>query len=292
MPPDVLTLREAADHLRLSERKLYALVAERRLPFVRIDGRLLFPRRLLDSWLLGLAEGEGAHPPLPAVLAGSHDPLLEWAVRSSGSGLALLTEGSSDGLRRLAAGEAMLAGVHLPDPDGHGLQPRRRRQPPPRRPRPDRLGAAAAGPRPAARQPGRGRRRSADLAGKRLRVARRQHGAGAQVLLRRLLAASGTDPDKVAWTPATFATETDLAAAVLDGLADCGLGIEAVARRFRLGFLPLATERFDLAMRRRAYFEPPVQKLLAFAKGEELAARAQALGGYDVAELGGVRFNA
>ena len=291
MPPDVLTLREAADHLRLSERKLYALVAERRLPFVRIDGRLLFPRRLLDSWLLGLAEGEGAHPPLPAVLAGSHDPLLEWAVRSSGSGLALLTEGSSDGLRRLAAGEAMLAGVHLPDPDGQDFNLAaagslhladlvliawaRRQQ-----------GLVLPPGNPAAVTS------LADLAGKRLRVARRQHGAGAQVLLRRLLAASGTDPDKVAWTPTTFATETDLAAAVLDGLADCGLGIEAVARRFRLGFLPLATERFDLAMRRRAYFEPPVQKLLAFAKGEELAARAQALGGYDVAELGGVRFNA
>ena len=291
MPPDVLTLREAADHLRLSERKLYALVAERRLPFVRIDGRLLFPRRLLNSWLLGLAEGEGAHPPLPAVLAGSHDPLLEWAVRSSGSGLALLTEGSSDGLRRLAAGEAMLAGVHLPDPDGQDFN------------------LAAAGSLHladlvliawAGRQQGlvlppgnpAAVTSLADLAGKRLRVARRQHGAGAQVLLRRLLAASGTDPDKMAWTPTTFTTETDLAAAVLDGLADCGLGIEAVARRFRLGFLPLATERFDLAMRRRAYFEPPVQKLLAFAKGEELAARAQALGGYNVAELGGVRFNA
>src|SRR5687767_8805607 len=55
----------------------------------------------------GPGRRRGANPPLPVVLAGSHDPLLEWAVRSSGSGLALLTEGSSDGLRRLAAGEAM-----------------------------------------------------------------------------------------------------------------------------------------------------------------------------------------
>ena len=185
----------------------------------------------------------------------------------------------------------MLAGVHLPDPDGHGFN------------------LAAAGSLHLAdlvliawaqRQQGlvlppgnpAGIATLADLAGKRLRVARRQHGAGAQVLLRRLLAASGTDPDQVAWTPATFTTETDLAAAVLDGLADCGLGIEAVARRFRLGFVALATERFDLAMRRRAYFEPPVQNLLAFAKGDELAERARALGGYDVGELGSVRFNA
>jgi putative molybdopterin biosynthesis protein len=65
-----------------------------------------------------------------------------------------------------------------------------------------------------------------------------------------------------------------------------------VARRFRLAFLPLVVERFDLALRRRAYFEPVVQTLLAFAKGGEFAARAQALGGYDVTELGAVRFNA
>jgi excisionase family DNA binding protein len=288
---EILTLREAADYLRLSERKLYALVGERRLPFVRVDGRLLFPRRLLDSWLLGLAEGEAARPPLPAVLAGSHDPLLEWAVRSSGSGLALLIEGSSDGLRRLALEEAMAAGIHLPDPDGRDYNL-----------------AAAAGLRLgdivliawAERQQGlvlppgnpAGIAGLADVAGKRLRVARRQHGAGAQVLLRQILARAGTDPDKVAWTSATFTTETDLATAVLDGLADCGLGIEAVARRFRLGFLPLVTERFDLAMRRRAYFEPPVQKLLAFAASQEFVARAKMLGGYEVNDLGAVRFNA
>lgn len=288
MPAEVLTLREAADHLRLSERKLYALVAERRMPFVRLDGRLLFPRRLLDSWLLGLAEGEGARPPLQPVLAGSHDPLLEWAARASGSGLALLIEGSSDGLRRLARDEAMAAGIHLPDPDGQEFN----------------LAAARSLHLPDLVLIGWARRQQglvlppgnpagvgglADVAGMRLRVARRQHGAGAQVLLRTLLARAGLDPDRVGWTATTFTTETDLAAAVLDGLADCGLGIEAVARRFRLHFLPLTVERFDLALRHRAYFAEPVQRLLSFARSEELAAKAASLGGYDVRELGAVR---
>jgi len=43
----------------------------------------------------------------------SHDPLLEWALRESGSGLATLPEGSEAGLRRLARGEVMAAAIHL-----------------------------------------------------------------------------------------------------------------------------------------------------------------------------------
>ena len=44
-------------------------------------------------------------------------------------------------------------------------------------------------------------------------------------------------------------------------------------------------------MRRRDYFEPPVQTLLAFARTPEFAAQAKALGGYDVTETGRVVFN-
>ena len=90
MSPNVLTLPEAAAYLRLSERKLYALVAEHRVPVARVDGRLLFPRRLVDAWLGERVEAAPRRPP-PPVLAGSHDPLLEWAVRESGCGLAQLT---------------------------------------------------------------------------------------------------------------------------------------------------------------------------------------------------------
>ena len=42
-------------------------------------------------------------------------------------------------------------------------------------------------------------------------------------------------------------TETDVALAVADGEADCGLAIGAVAHRFGLDFVPLHRERFDMA---------------------------------------------
>jgi molybdate-binding protein len=137
-----------------------------------------------------------------------------------------------------------------------------------------------------------GVRSLADVAGRGLTLARRQDDAGAQVLLRHLLGEVGLGQADVRWTPDVCRTETDLAGAVLEGQADGGLAVEAVARRLRLDFVPLVEERFDLAMRRRDYFEMPVQSLLAFAATPRLVERAAALGGYALTDLGRPRFNA
>ena len=89
--PDILTLREAAEFLRLSERSLYELARSHRVPAAQLGGKWLFPRSQLERWLTTQADGQEAEPRLdpPPILAGSHDPLLDWAVRQSGCGLAL-----------------------------------------------------------------------------------------------------------------------------------------------------------------------------------------------------------
>lgn len=46
--PDVLTLREAAAYLRLSERSLYDMARGRRVPGVQLGGKWLFPRAKLE----------------------------------------------------------------------------------------------------------------------------------------------------------------------------------------------------------------------------------------------------
>src|SRR4051812_35136576 len=114
---DLLTTDEAAVYLRLSERKLYELVATGAVPCTKVTGRWLFPRAALDRWLAaGLVMPALARAPAPPIVGGSHDPLLEWALRESGSGLASLPEGSEAGLRRLTGGEVIAAAIHL-----HGL---------------------------------------------------------------------------------------------------------------------------------------------------------------------------
>lgn len=89
--PDILTLREAAAFLRLSERSLYDLARGRRVPAALIGGKWLFPKALLERWLNAQADPRDAAQRLdpPPILAASHDPLLDWAVRQSGCGLAL-----------------------------------------------------------------------------------------------------------------------------------------------------------------------------------------------------------
>jgi putative molybdopterin biosynthesis protein len=285
--PVVLTSEEAADFLRLSRRKLFQLVADRRLPVARIDGRLLFPRRALEAWLDAQLEA-GPHPEPPPVCAGSHDPLLDWAVRESACGLALLTEGSGDGLVRLMAGAAAVAGLHLYDPaSGETNGP----------------ALVAAGARGfvaiewARRSQGLfapvgnplGLRGVADLRG--LRVVRRQSGAGSQALLEALLAKAGIATEAIGWTASIAHTHADAAAMVATGAADAAFGVASAAVSAGLGFVALFDERYDLVMRRRTFFEPPVQRLLAFARSPALAEKAAALGGYDVGGLGTVRAN-
>jgi putative molybdopterin biosynthesis protein len=290
---ELMTTREVADYLRLKERKIYDLVRGGRIPCTRVTGKLLFPKPLIARWILQHTEFVTPQlRSLPPVAAGSHDPLLEWALRESGCDLALLAGGSADGLRRLGAGQAVLAGLHIIDPDSGDynvpavrdlaelgdvvlIEWAKRDQG---------LVLAAGNPH--------GIASLADLRSTRLRVAQRQGGAGAQTLLRHLLAQQGMRLERLNVVEPPMLTETDLAAAVLDGKADCGLAIRAVARRFRLDFLPLQRERFDLAMRRRDYFEEPIQRLLRFAQTAACRARAAELGGYDIAQCGRVVYNA
>ena len=59
----------------------------------------------------------------PPIVAGSHDPLLDWALRESGSGLATYYDGSFDGLTRLKDRTAQAAALHIHEDDGFNSRP-------------------------------------------------------------------------------------------------------------------------------------------------------------------------
>ncbi len=92
MPPAAparLTVAEVARHLRLGTRKVYDLVARKGLPHTRAGAKLLFDVAEVERWLAQSAGGETQRAGLPPpVIGGSHDPLLEWAVRESRRGRA------------------------------------------------------------------------------------------------------------------------------------------------------------------------------------------------------------
>jgi excisionase family DNA binding protein len=290
---EMMDTREVAAYLRLKERRVYDLVRKQAIPHVRATGKLLFPRAQVDAWIAakGTAPFASARA-RPPIVAGSHDPLLEWAVRESRCGLAMLAAGSRAGVAALAANEATAAATHWLDAaTGEYNLPLVREL---------LAGADIVALEWAWRTQGlllrEGNphriRKMGDLARKRLRVAARQPEAGSDRLFRLLLARAGITPESLDWLPRAAHAETELATIIRDGHADVGLGIEAAARSSGLGFIPLATERLDLVAYRRDAFEPPLQTLLAWSRTPEFAAQATALGGYNIANTGRVVFNA
>jgi len=290
--PEFLTTDEAAAYLRLSERKLYELVAASAVPCSKVTGRWLFPKAALDRWVAaGLLTSAPLAQPAPTIVGGSHDPLLEWALRESGSGLATLPEGSEAGLRRLSRGEVMMAAIHLHRIDGDD----------------ETANADAVAHAPGLHDVvviGFARREQgllvapgnplkladlAQVATRRARIALRPSGAGAQLLLLALLSRAKLSIDALAALDQPSPTGPDIAQAIRSGRADCGIASRGVARAAGLDFMPLAWERFDLALRQRDHFLPPAQALFAFMRHPVFAERARELGGYDVAAAGAVR---
>ena len=288
---DLLTTAEAAEYLRLGERKLYELVAEERIPCSKVTGKWLFPRHELDRWVLsGLARPADMIPPEPPpIVGGSQDDLLEWSLRQAGSGLASLTEGTEGGVARLLRGEIAAAAIHF-----HGDAADAN------------VATVAAMPRlhdavlvgftrreqGLLVQPGNPRSLGNldDVLTTGARMAMRQRGAGADMLLSLLLSRVGASQGDLNRLEPPCLSGPDLAAAIRTGQADCGVATRAAARAAGLDFVPLVWESFDLLMRQRTYFQPSIQALLRFVGEESFSKRAAELAGYDPGPAGQIRF--
>ena len=290
---ELLTTDEAATYLRLSERKLYELVANAAVPCTKVTGKWLFPKSALDRWLAAGYAGPMvfAHTPPPPIVGGSHDLLLDWALRESASDLANLPEGSEVGLQRLSRGEIAAAGLHVHRLDGDDdtaniealasapalhdavlIAFARREQ-----------GLVVAAGNPLKLSD------IASVAAKHAKLALRPQGAGAQLLLLSLLAQAGLTLDALATVRPVAPTNTDIAQAVRAGRADCGIATRSVAQSAGLGFVSLTWERFDLAIRQREYFSPGLQALTKFLRTDPFHARGRELTGYDTRDAGNVR---
>jgi len=287
---EFLTTRELAELLHIKERKVYDLAASGDVPCSRATGKLLFRRSEIEAWLVSKSTGTTTNRPNRAsqVVVGSHDPLLDWALRASGAELATLFDGSLDGLERFGRGEGQAAALHLYEP-GKGEW---------------NLDAVRSGfenapvalvefawrERGLIVAPGAGHdmHQVADLRGR--RVSPRQDGSGSQALLLHLMKEAGLGAGEVDWAD-TARTESEAALTVLEGQADAALGLRAMAQRLRLEFVPVMRERLDLLVDRAAWFDPPFQRFLGFCYSATFRRKAAELTGYDVSGFGTVHFN-
>lgn len=285
-----LTARQAAAYLHLNEKKLYALANSGEVPAARVGGKWLFPRRLLDEWMLELAHGGAFTDRL--LLGGGHDALLAAAVQELAATLgaeAFVAYGpttTANGLAQLAQRRIDLSLVHWGDAAHSAAQHATllRAQPGHARWTLVRLGHREQG---IMLKPGLGMDQLATLVAFDVRWVMHPPGAGSGHFLASALRDAGLRAQDCS-VVATAQTEDEAARLIRDERADCAAGTRATATQHGLDFLPLGWEALDLALPREMFFRSLFQRLLGSLGSAPLAERARQLGGYELTTLGQV----
>jgi putative molybdopterin biosynthesis protein len=227
------------------------------------------------------------------VCIGSHDLALDLlsnalARRSPGASLASANVGSLGGLLALARGEAHLAGSHLLDEaSGEYNVSYIRRHLADRSVVLVHLAGRVQGLIVPKGNP-RGMTSLADLAGAGVQFVNRQRGSGTRVLLDFQLQKLGIAPGSIRGYEREQYTHLAVAADVASGAADVGLGILAAARALELDFFPLFNEEYQLVIPREHYESSVLEPVLEILSDPRFHSEVDALGGYDVADMGKV----
>ena len=234
-----------------------------------VDVRLTVPR----------AEAEEA-----VLITGSHDPALDYLadlVRPRGVDIHSTHLGSMGGVIALKKEECHAAPMHLLAPDGtYNTYYLERYMP----------GADLALLCVAERQQGvisRDGLSFDDLPGR--TFINRQKGSGTRMLLDHTLAARGIDPASIPGYGREATTHLAVALAVRTGEADAGMGVYSAAKALDLAFVPVATERYELAMHRAMLDDPGIAALVETVSSAAFKQVLRDLGGYETDETGVLR---
>ena len=218
-----------------------------------------------------------------AMIMGSHDPMLDLLATHLRLGapenrIVSVNVGSIGGLIALRRGEAHVAGCHLFDPDSATYNlpylPRYLRDLDLSlvtfAEREQGLILAAGNPLGITAIP--------DLP--RGRYINRQRGAGTRLLFDYLLGQHELSPEEIAGYDHEEYTHLAVAAAVADGIGDCGMGLRSAAEAMGLDFIGLTWERFDLAIPQRFLETAPVAALLDTLRDDVFISDLGAQSGY------------
>ncbi len=285
-----MNVKQVADYLHLNEKKVYALVNEGQIPATKITGKWMFPRELIDRWMLDSTHGGLLTDRL--ILGGSDDPLLyrlilQFAQDTKARALISYTPtGTRLGLDLLHAHRIDACCLHWgPQAESHTRHPAllsqyaqshnwvlirafRREQ------------GLMLNPRLASIT-----HRPEDLFDPQFRWALRQAGAGAQRFLVEILGQHGLNSSSLK-SEVTALSEREAAASIVMDQADVAPGARAIATEFGLGFIPFGWESFDIALPRSIWFRRLFQDLLSRLRSAHCQQLAEGLTGYDLSNSG------
>ncbi|MGI9536475.1 MAG: molybdopterin biosynthesis protein [Desulfocapsaceae bacterium] len=126
----------------------------------------------------------------------------------------------------------------------------------------------------------------ADIITKDLSFINRQKGAGTRLLTDKILRDSGLEPEQIAGYNHEEYTHMNVAAAVLSGSVDAGMGIRAAALALDLDFVPIAEERYDLIVPTLFLDDRRIIAAMELLHNATFRSRIEELGGYNLRSCG------
>lgn len=127
-----------------------------------------------------------------------------------------------------------------------------------------------------------------DLARSDVRFVNRLRGSGTRFLLDCLLEKAGVDVERITGYEQGEYTHAAVAAYVASGMADVGFGVEPPARRFKLDFQPVVTERYFLLCREPTLTKPSMRAALTILRDPAFQESVNQLPGYSAIRCGEV----
>lgn len=284
-----MSVKEVAEYLHLNTKKVYTLVSEGRIPATKVTGKWLFPRKLVDQWLMESSHGGLLTDRL--VITGSDDPLVQRAVTrlvkelEGHAVIGYTVAGTQLGLSLLARHRVDVCAVRWgPARESQHRHAALLQQHPPHKSwvlvraftqeRGLMLGGDFdySGDLSMLFRPG-------------VRWAMYPENSGADRHLREMCVKHEFDPAKLRVVRRVEA-EREAAAMLARRQADVAPGSRAVAGEFGLDFIPLDWEAYDFALDRGVYFRTLFQRFVETMKSEDCQMYAQSLGGYDFQQCG------
>jgi putative molybdopterin biosynthesis protein len=296
MTRELFTTKEVAEYLSINEKQVYRLIKEKKIPATRITGKWLFPKNLIDEWVMTSARESVAMPKKHSsenqlVIAGSNDMALELLAKNVSLQypqytISISNVGSLAGLIALQRGNCHIAASHLldletgeynssfikkhfPDLKIVLLNVAHRHQ-----------GLIVKKGNPL------GIKTLDHLANKKATFVNRQEGSGTRVLLDYRLKEKAIDPASIPGYDRIAYTHMEVALEVFGGSADVGIGILAAARMLDLDFVPLAKERFDLTIPAENLAIGAVKALREVLNSSDFKSSIFQMGGYETRDTG------
>ena len=225
------------------------------------------------------------------VVIGSHDPLLDELgdmlhVANKDCFMSSSHVGSMGGIMAIRRGEAHAAGCHLLNTDSgeYNISFMKKYFP--------RGGVKLI--RCVGRQQGmmvaRGNplhiQKFSDIAREGIRYVNRQKGSGTRILTDYLCKQENLDTAAIYGYDREELTHTSVAAQIVSGSADVGMGIYSAAKLYDLEFIPICIEEYDLIVPDHAWETPQVQQMIEILKSEAFREKILSLGGYTIENPG------